>query len=92
MRHPRPQAIAEGGRRNPGKPFGDHSAMFIIKLSLLTCAFYLVMAVAAEVATLVSARLFGGVIISRVALIIFFALAWAVGFALAWRVLTSRAT
>jgi hypothetical protein len=73
------------------KALGDHSAMFIIKLSLLTCTFYLLMAVVAEAGTAVAARLIGGVIISRVALAIFFAVAWAVSFALAWRVLTWRA-
>lgn len=64
--------------------------MFLIKLSLLTCAFYLLMAVVSEAATVVAARLFGGVMISRVTLVIFFALAWAVSFALAWRVLVGH--
>jgi len=64
--------------------------MFILKLALLTCLFYLALAVLAQVAEIAAAHLFGGITISLAVWAIFFALVWIVSFSLAWRVLTWR--
>jgi hypothetical protein len=64
--------------------------MFILRLALLTCVFYLVMAVLAPAAEIAASHLMGGLSISSAVLAIFFALAWLISFSLAWRVLTWR--
>ncbi|PYV18597.1 MAG: hypothetical protein DMG21_04485 [Acidobacteria bacterium] len=64
--------------------------MFILKLSLLTCGFYLLFAMVAQTAMVLATWVLGDVYVSRSWLVVFFALAWAVSFGLAWRFLWPR--
>ncbi len=64
--------------------------MIVLKLALLTCAFYLVIAVLTQAVEIAAARVLGGVTISLAVWAVFFAFVWVVSFSLAWRVLTWR--
>ncbi len=64
----------------------------ILRLALLTCAFYLAIAILIEVASLILARLLGGFAISTKpwgwALI--FGFMWLISFTLAWHVFRAK--
>jgi hypothetical protein len=64
--------------------------MIVLKLALLTCVFYLAIAVLAEAAFLAAAHLMGGLGARLTFWVIFFALDWAISISLAWRVLAWR--
>ncbi|HEV2990404.1 MAG TPA: hypothetical protein VG759_18350 [Candidatus Angelobacter sp.] len=58
--------------------------MIILKLALITCGFYLAIALLLEGLLLGAARATGGVGLTRGAFFFLFAIAWLISFSLAW--------
>ena len=68
--------------------------MFILKLALITCAFYLAVAILMEAVLLVLAKVLGGlgVFMPRLGWIVIFGSVWLASFLLAWRIVMRSLT